>query len=86
MLYYKQEVRNIKNITLRVDDDFHYSVKIYAAKKGVTLQQYMIETVTNDLIANNALTKPPLAELIDNLSAEEVRDLIGRLKEKVDKK
>lgn len=78
------EVLDIKNITLRVDDDFHYSVKTYAAKQGLTLQKYMIDVVTRDLEANNAYTKSPIAELVDNMSEDEIVEMLKRIKEKKD--
>lgn len=78
------EVLDIKNITLRVDDDFHYSVKTYAAKQGLTLQKYMIDVVTRDLEANNAYTKSPIAELVDNMSDDEIVEMLKRIKEKKD--
>lgn len=82
MLYFIQEVRIIKNITLRVDDDFHYSAKQYALKNQMTLQEYMVKTVRADLEAKNAFVKSPIAKLIDELSDEELRELANRIKEK----
>lgn len=73
---------NIKNITLRVSDDFHYSVKTYAAKRGMTLQGYMINVVEEDLYKNNAYQKSQIAELVDNMSDDEIVEMLRRIKEK----
>lgn len=73
---------NIKNITLRVSDDFHYSVKTYAAKQGMTLQGYMINVVEEDLYKNNAYQKSQIAELVDNMSDDEIVEMLRRIKEK----
>lgn len=76
----------IKNITLRVSDDFHYSVKTYAAEQGMTLQSYMINVVEKDLEANKAYKKSPIAELVDNMSEDELIEMLNRIKEKKDTK
>lgn len=76
----------IKNITLRVDDDFHYSVKTYAATKNMTLQGYMIDIVKKDLEANKAYKKSPIAELVDSMSEDELVEMLKRIKEKKDTK
>ena len=80
------EVRNIKNITLRVNDDFHYSVKTYATKKGKSLQAYMIDVVTDDLKANNAYKLSPITELVDNLTDSEMAEMVKLIKERKQKK
>lgn len=84
MLYYYQEVRTIKNITLRVSDDFHYSAKTFATKQNITLQKYMIDVVESDLRANNAFIKAQSVTeaLVNDLSEEEVLELVKQIKEK----
>ena len=79
----------IKNITLRVSDDFHYSVKTHATREGLTLQGYMIYTIEKDLKSKNALVKSPdtIAELFDDLTEEQMIEVIKRVKEeKLNKK
>jgi|GEM_PF-3423503 len=85
---YTEEVNKIKNITLRVSDDFHYSVKMYASKIGIPLQSYMIETVEKDLNSKNAYVKSPdtiagmlISEMLDGLSDDELLAVIKRAKE-----
>lgn len=80
------EVRKIKNITLRVSDDFHYSVKTYATKEGKSLQSYMIEVVTDDLKAHNAFTPSPITELVGNLTDSEMAEMVKLIKERKQKK
>ena len=77
------EVIQIRNITLRVSDDFHYSVKTFATKKGISLQSYMVETVERDLKENKAFVKSPesLAELMDDLSEEDLLEVLKRVRE-----
>lgn len=74
----------IKNITLRVSDDFHYSAKTYATSKGMTLQGYMIDVVSRDLESNNAFKKSPIAELVDELTDEELTEMLKLIKERKD--
>lgn len=80
------EVRKIKNITLRVSEDFHYSVKTYATQKGKSLQSYMIDVVTEDLKANNAYISSPITELVDSLTDNEVAEMVRLIKERKQKK
>jgi hypothetical protein len=75
-------VKTIKNITLRVDDDFHYSVKTYSAKKGMTLQKYMIEVVTEDLKKNKAYVKSPITDLVDKLTDDEIAEVLEKINER----
>lgn len=42
----------------------------------------MVKTVREDLEAKNAFVKSPIAKLIDELSDEELRELVNRIKEK----
>lgn len=83
MLLFLQEVRRIKNITLRVSDDFHYSVKTFAAKQGITLQGYMIDVIEKDLEKNKAYVKSPetIADIIDDLSEDELLQIVKQIKE-----
>ena len=78
-----QEVRIIKNITLRVSDDFHYSVKTFANKQGIPLQTYMISVIEKDLQANKAYMKSPetIAGIFDDLSEEELLQIVKQIKE-----
>ncbi|MCM1330928.1 MAG: hypothetical protein NC253_16025 [Ruminococcus sp.] len=76
------EVRKIKNITLRVSEDFHYSVKTYATKEGKSLQSYMIDVVTDDLKAHNAYISSPITELVDSLTDKEVAEMVKLIKER----
>ena len=39
----------MKNISVKVDEEFHREVKIQAAKEGVTIQDYVIALITKDL-------------------------------------
>jgi predicted HicB family RNase H-like nuclease len=48
-----------KSITIRVENDLHYSVKMYATKQGKTLQEYIIEVLTDDLNRNGEMQKSP---------------------------
>ena len=73
----------MKTIAVRVSDDFHYSVKNFAKKQGMTLQDYVVTTVKKDLELNDALIKAPkLADLIEGLTDDEVLEAIkeARLK------
>ena len=82
----------MKNITLRVNDDFHYSAKTYASNAGTTLQNYMISTVTKDLVDKKAYIKSPntiagmlITDLLDGLSDEEMLEVIRRAKKEKQK-
>jgi len=81
-------VIQIKNITLRVSDDFHYSVKTFATNQGKTLQSYMIETIESDLKSNNAFVETPnfISEVLEGLSDSEVLEVIKRAKEEIKNK
>ena len=41
-----------KSITIRVTPDFHKSIKVYLADKGMTIQKYIEELVTKDMEKN----------------------------------
>lgn len=83
-----EEVSTIRNITLRVSDDFHYSVKTFSARQGTSLQNYMIDTVERDLKSKNAFVKFPdaLAEMLDDLSEEEMLEVLRRVREEKKKR
>jgi len=39
----------MKSITVRVEDDFHYEIKMLALKKKKTLQDLILELLKNEL-------------------------------------
>lgn len=45
MLDYHQEVRAIKNITVRMDDELHKKFKIYSVNTGKDMQAILIEYI-----------------------------------------
>lgn len=38
-----------KNIVIRVEPDLHKKVKVYAAEKGITIQEYLVSLIEKDL-------------------------------------
>lgn len=50
----------------------------------MTLQAYMIQTVKEDLERHNAYKKSPVSELVDQLSSEELIELMEQIKKKKD--
>ncbi|MDR1218160.1 MAG: type II toxin-antitoxin system HicB family antitoxin [Treponema sp.] len=38
-----------KTITMRIDDKLHTDIKIEAARKGVSIKDYIVELVLKDL-------------------------------------
>ncbi len=45
----RKEVIKIKTITLRLDDELHRDFKIFAVKKGVTMQDFIVEMLKKEL-------------------------------------
>jgi len=39
----------LKALTVRVDDDFHKKIKIKTAIEGITIQNYIINLIKEDL-------------------------------------
>ena len=78
-----EEMSKIKNITLRVSDDFHYSAKSFATKQRISLQDYMVTTIEDDLISKKAFVKSPdtIAKLLGGFSDEEFIEVVTRMRE-----
>lgn len=38
-----------KTITIRIDDELHKKIKVAIAQKGITLKDYIVQLVENDL-------------------------------------
>ena len=41
-----------KTITIRIDEELHRDIKIVVAKKGITLKDYIVQLVKDDLYGN----------------------------------
>ncbi|MCL2415509.1 MAG: hypothetical protein FWD01_01730 [Defluviitaleaceae bacterium] len=49
---YRKEVRNIKTLTIRLDDELHRLFKIYAINKGSDMQALIIAFI-KELVSKN---------------------------------
>ena len=68
-----------KTLAIRVDEDFYKKVKLRLAEKGVTLKDYFIELVENDV-------KAPDKDDIEGYTRKEIlekADEITRLLKKI---
>ena len=79
-----REVRKIseKTLAIRVDEDFYKKVKLRLAENGMTLKNYFVELVENDI-------KSTAAEKIEGYTREEIlerADEITRLLKKIAEK
>lgn len=41
-----------KTITIRIDEELHRDIKTVVAKKGITLKDYIVQLVKDDLYGN----------------------------------
>ena len=76
----------MKTIAVRVSEDLHYSVTKFVQKQGITLQNYVVTTIQQDLEKNNAFIRTPnLADLIEGLTYAEVMEAIKEARMKKSK-
>lgn len=45
-----------KNVIIRMDEDLHKQIKIYVARKGITIQDFVLNLITDNL--DNTGEKP----------------------------
>lgn len=45
-----------KNVIIRMDEDLHKKIKIYVAKQGITIQDFVLNLITDNL--DNTGEKP----------------------------
>ena len=46
---YKLTEIGAKSLTIKVDSDFHRRLKVYASKKGISIKDYIVNTLTEDM-------------------------------------
>lgn len=51
-----------KTIAIRIDEELHRRIKIRLAENGMTLKDYIIALILNDLDSDNGITKSANAD------------------------